>query len=649
MKRFKTTHFRILGMFVLIAGLTFTSCNDSSTSAIGDVEKEMKLASHKGSDLTSNTQVSNNIILDTFNSGAGTFSGSGHNSKFEYHESTTILGGAREIYLRDAASGTLGGATYATIDTDMGTLRLYTTGGAAPENAVMYGTSIGTIYRSWAPSPNIGKGTQLNLDLTIEDFILIEVAASGNNSDVTIVLRSGNGAVNSANFTLNTGPNFIPLSDFPNMTEQAASDIDGIAISGLNTFETFAIKKAEPVIETNVYISDNSVDTYDPIFPATADPNWASTVCYQSNSFGIDATWSNPHKAFQVTKDPSPHGAPHPWESNTFEAYWINAVNDMDSHDTKDINGNAGPGGHNWTRYDQQVAGNGDFVVQLLADNCSWIYLADESGNSPQLVGYQGAVSTPGEYGVSLDGNHTLIFIIFDGGGLAGGKFRLETTESFGGEAPPPIEPPAPVNNAPVANAGADQTLEATGPATSVTLDGSGSTDADGDKLTYEWSNGSTDVSTNVNLGVGVHTFTLTVTDEQGATDSDEVVITITDTTAPVLSFNQVTGNLWPPNHKMVLVATGISASDIVDGATEVTVTVSSNEASNGKGDGNTDSDYEIVMNPDGTQDVYVRSERSGKGNGRIYTISMSTSDVAGNGSSDSFDVHVAQSQGRGK
>ena len=204
-------------------------------------------------------------------------------------------------------------------------------------------------------------------------------------------------------------------------------------------------------------------------------------------------------------------------------------------------------------------------------------------------------------------------------------------------------------NEAPVADAGADQTLEATGATTAVTLNGS-ATDADGDALTYSWSNGATSASTSVDLSVGTHTFTLTVTDEQGATDSDQVTVTITDTTAPVITFNQETNSLWPPNHKMVLVATGITATDIVDGTTDVQVQVASSEVSNGKGDGNTDSDYEIRVNFDGSIDVYVRAERSGKGKtGRTYTITMTTGDVAGNSSVNSFEVSVAKSQGRTK
>lgn len=127
------------------------------------------------------------------------------------------------------------------------------------------------------------------------------------------------------------------------------------------------------------------------------------------------------------------------------------------------------------------------------------------------------------------------------------------------------------------------------------------------------------------------------------------MVVEITDTTAPVITYSQETNSLWPPNHKMVLVATGISASDIVDGATDVNIAVTSNEPSNGKGDGNTDIDYETRTNFDGSVDLYVRAERSGKGSGRTYTITMSTVDSSEQSSSISFDVQVAKSQGRSR
>lgn len=161
--------------------------------------------------------------------------------------------------------------------------------------------------------------------------------------------------------------------------------------------------------ETVTYTSGNHVDTWDPIYPSIADPNWPTTVCKTVPAVGLGASWVNPHKAFQF-------GAyAHPWQgAQTFSAQWINAWNHLYSQ---------GPGGHSWTRYSTQVTGTGNFVLNLLADNCSWIYL------DGTLVGYQNTNQThpAPSYPVALSGTHTLEFIIFDGGGLAGGMFKLQT------------------------------------------------------------------------------------------------------------------------------------------------------------------------------------------------------------------------------
>ncbi len=94
-----------------------------------------------------------------------------------------------------------------------------------------------------------------------------------------------------------------------------------------------------------------------------------------------------------------------------------------------------------------------------------------------------------------------------------------------------------PVNDPPVANAGPDQAKEAAGSITPVTLDGSASSDPDGDLLTYTWNEGAnllgSGVAPTVNLALGIHTITLTVADPNGASSADTVVIAVQDTTAP--------------------------------------------------------------------------------------------------------------------
>jgi hypothetical protein len=88
------------------------------------------------------------------------------------------------------------------------------------------------------------------------------------------------------------------------------------------------------------------------------------------------------------------------------------------------------------------------------------------------------------------------------------------------------------VNHAPVANAGADQTVAATSASgATVTLDGSLSSDPDGDTLTYSWSGPfgvASGASPSVALPVGTSTITLTVSDPGSLTATDTVDITVT-------------------------------------------------------------------------------------------------------------------------
>jgi hypothetical protein len=86
----------------------------------------------------------------------------------------------------------------------------------------------------------------------------------------------------------------------------------------------------------------------------------------------------------------------------------------------------------------------------------------------------------------------------------------------------------------PVANAGDNQIVtdsDNSGSET-VTLNGSASFDPDGGAIfAYEWTEGTTPLGSgaiiNPSLDLGVHTITLTVTDDEGATASDTVQVTV--------------------------------------------------------------------------------------------------------------------------
>src|SRR5262249_5856140 len=89
-------------------------------------------------------------------------------------------------------------------------------------------------------------------------------------------------------------------------------------------------------------------------------------------------------------------------------------------------------------------------------------------------------------------------------------------------------------NHSPVAVAGADQTAECSA---SVTLDGSHSSDPDGDALSFEWSLQGNVLGTSptltISLPLGTNVVTLKVNDPCGATSQTNVVVTVSDTTPP--------------------------------------------------------------------------------------------------------------------
>ncbi|MFC2101177.1 PKD domain-containing protein, partial [Bacteroidota bacterium] len=104
------------------------------------------------------------------------------------------------------------------------------------------------------------------------------------------------------------------------------------------------------------------------------------------------------------------------------------------------------------------------------------------------------------------------------------------------------VEPP---NSPPVANAGTDQIVSDSDNSGSenVTLDGSGSSDTDGTITSYVWSENSSQIASGVNptvsLSVGTHNIDLTVTDDDNATNTDAVTITVNEPPVAEAGLNQ--------------------------------------------------------------------------------------------------------------
>jgi hypothetical protein len=117
-------------------------------------------------------------------------------------------------------------------------------------------------------------------------------------------------------------------------------------------------------------------------------------------------------------------------------------------------------------------------------------------------------------------------------------------------------------------------------------------------------------------------------------------IITVRDTTRPVIS--GVSANpsiLWPPNHKMVLVTINYAVQDNCSPVAAITnfLTAESNEPEDGTGDGDTGPDMMVVD----AHHVWLRAERAGNGNGRIYTVTIHSTDDCGNTATTTVNVYV--------
>ncbi|WP_027157742.1 dockerin type I domain-containing protein [Methylobacter luteus] len=125
--------------------------------------------------------------------------------------------------------------------------------------------------------------------------------------------------------------------------------------------------------------------------------------------------------------------------------------------------------------------------------------------------------------------------------------------------------------------------------------------------------------------------------------EHDLAAINAEDKEPPVINSLEATPNiLWPANHKMIAVSVKATATDWCSIPPPVCkiVSVSSNESANGLGDGNTDSDWEVI----GDLAMQLRAERSGQGSDRIYTANVQCTDTSGNGITDSVNITVPQS-----
>jgi hypothetical protein len=215
----------------------------------------------------------------------------------------------------------------------------------------------------------------------------------------------------------------------------------------------------------------------------------------------------------------------------------------------------------------------------------------------------------------------------------------------------------------PVANAGPDVTVACAGTdGTPVTMDGLAS--SIGPDFTYLWTApGVTFDDPTILTPIGVFplgateaTLTVTFTDPNSDPNtptqtmaSDTVLVTIGDTTAPMLNVTPDPAQLWPPNHKFHDVHVDVETFDACDAAPAVVLLdIQSSEPDNGTGDGNTDGDIQGAELGTDDRDFALRAERAGPGDGRVYTAVYQVTDLGGNQTQAEALIVVPHDMGHG-
>lgn len=235
-------------------------------------------------------------------------------------------------------------------------------------------------------------------------------------------------------------------------------------------------------------------------------------------------------------------------------------------------------------------------------------------------------------------------------------KVTVTTSDSLGGSDSESITITVNAVNAPPAAApsggGTYRVL------TDITLGGQLS-DYDGETLNYRWFEGGSQYCSGQvgsiaggeavelppcaisgGLRVGSHAVTLEVSDSFNIPITASVTIEVVDTNAPTLAPQANRNILWPPNHNMEEISFVTNVWD-ESGCYSLDARVSSNEPEDGLGDGDIGPDITtpVIDVESDAITIFLRAERDGRNDGRVYSIEIIATDCSGNVSNAIVEV----------
>ena len=127
---------------------------------------------------------------------------------------------------------------------------------------------------------------------------------------------------------------------------------------------------------------------------------------------------------------------------------------------------------------------------------------------------------------------------------------------------------------------------------------------------------------------------------------SGRIVTRVLDIVPPKLTLALSQSSLWPPNHKLVTITASITVTDNCDPNPRVRlVSITSNEPDDGRGDGHTAGDVQGAAIGTDDRTFQLRAERSGRGTGRVYTVTYEASDASGNTTTQQATVSVSHNK----
>ncbi|HSF43407.1 MAG TPA: M12 family metallo-peptidase [Thermoanaerobaculia bacterium] len=140
--------------------------------------------------------------------------------------------------------------------------------------------------------------------------------------------------------------------------------------------------------------------------------------------------------------------------------------------------------------------------------------------------------------------------------------------------------------------------------------------------------------------------FDVDAADACGFTGGASAEAVVADTTPPTIAVTLDPALLWPPNHKLVPVGATVVAADNCPGVAFALTALTSDEPDDaqGGGDGHTTGDIRGTLLGTADTAFFLRAERQGAGNGRVYTVVYTATDGSGNEAEASDEVIVPKS-----